>query len=89
MAKKKTTKKKTTKRGRPKGSRTKAVDIVDMTRTKCRKCGSTKRSRYLSKREWKVSGKHPDGWTFRGIIWRRCQCLDCGQWRDDREFLPE
>lgn len=51
--------------------------------TRCRKCGSPERSPYVNRRAIEVGGVEPDGRRYRRVVWRRCQCLECGQWRDD------
>ena len=76
-----TTKK--SRRGRPKGSPNREVDVVTAQPTRCKKCGSPERSAYINRRTMEVGGIEPDGRRYRRVVWRRCQCLKCGQWRDD------
>ena len=30
-----------------------------------------------------IGGGEPDGWGCNRVVWRRYQCLEYGQWRDD------
>jgi len=70
--------------GRPKGSKNlKVDDRVVVEPSRCKKCGSTNRGPYSD---------HPRAHEFPGIrnglpysrqVWRRCRCLDCGQYRLD------
>ena len=80
--------KKTTprKRGRPKGSRSKKVESVVVQESRCTKCGSTRRSKYINKRVLRLSGVRPDGTVYESVTWRRTKCLDCDQWRDDKTY---
>lgn len=71
------------KKGRPVGSPNREVDVVQAVATSCKKCGSTQRSPYVNRRVMHVSGVEANGKTYKTVIWRRCQCLGCGQWRDD------
>ena len=78
------------KRGRPKGSRNnKRLAGADIRRTRCPKCGSTRRSPYTQKRELDATGMDSDGRIYQSVKWRRTQCKKCDQWRDDRELVYE
>ena len=77
------------KAGRPRGAKTKKAESVDTITSTCPKCGSSKRSKYTQHRRLDSSGRLPSGLVFCAVIWRRTKCLNCGQWRDDREFVPE
>jgi len=82
MAKKKVAKK----RGRPKGSRTATIETVVVQPSKCKKCGSTNRSKYVDKRTLDLLGQLADGTIYTSVTWRRTKCLDCGQVRDDKTY---
>ena len=75
------------KRGRPKSARNKDVDIVPIKRVRCVQCDSVARTKYQQRRSLDVSGISPEGYIFRQVIWRRCQCKACGQWRDEKEYV--
>jgi len=75
-------KKSKAKAGRPKGAKN-AKDISRAVMSRCKKCGSTERGKYLSKRELVVNGVNEKGERYTHVIWRRCQCLNCGQFRTD------
>lgn len=72
--------------GRPPGSPNRDFDIVEAHLTKCRRCGSTSRSAYQGRPE-KARMNHSDKTIV--IIWRRCKCLGCGQWRKDKYQVEE
>lgn len=74
------------KRGRPKGSKNKSVPTIDVVKSVCPTCGSSKRSPYFNKREKCFIGVDRDGNVFEKVTWRRTKCLDCGQHRDDRTY---
>lgn len=76
-------------RGRPQGSKNLVVDEVHVVLTRCQKCGSTNRGRYVNPRVSLSAGTDDNGRPYTRIVWRRTQCLDCGQWRDDiaREYV--
>lgn len=77
------------KKGRPKGSSNHDVDQADTAASRCR-CGSTRRSAYFNRRELDVAGVDPQtGQPYTSIIIRRTRCEDCGQHRDDRQFVNE
>ena len=80
------------KKGRPKGAKNGHPDHVDagLEVTRCRQCGSERRSEYHNKREEDVGGLEKDGVAYNRVTWRRTKCLDCGQVRDDitRDFVP-
>jgi hypothetical protein len=73
-------------KGRPAGSENRRYDHVDASGTRCRKCGSTERTRYEQTREIAQDGTTPDGLPFTHIVWRRTCCKACGQWRIDRFY---
>jgi hypothetical protein len=66
--------------GRPKGAANRTYQAAKIVRSRCLKCSSSERSPYGQKTEKVINGKR--------IIWRRCQCLQCGQWRIDKEIIP-
>lgn len=69
------------KRGRPKGAKN-ITDVVDVEASRCKGCGSSRRSAYMNPDYQDFSGTAQ---AFIGIWRRRCYCLDCGQPRIDRE----
>lgn len=71
------------KKGRPQGSRNREVDVVQAAATRCKKCGSTARSVYNNRRVMEVAGLDERGQPYSRVVWRRCRCEKCGQWRDD------
>lgn len=72
-------------KGRPKGSEN-TSDIVNVEPSRCKTCKSTRRGAYAGTANvHEYSGEH-DGNPFNRIVRRRCQCLDCGQWRFDCAF---
>ena len=79
------------KRGRPKGQGNYDVDTVRAEPTRCRRCGSTNRTRYTNTRVRFISGTDFQGRPYSRMIWRRTQCLHCGQYRDDiaRVYEPD
>ena len=75
--------------GRPKGSKNQRCPAVDVTPSRCPKCGSTRRSAYSgSPRIVTHAGVH-EGKPFTHVVFRRTRCLDCGQCRVDREWVNE
>lgn len=71
--------------GRPKGSTGGNVDVITVEPSRCRRCGSTRRSDYYGKTEQAFRGEH-NGQPFTHIVRRRTKCLDCGQIRVDRAY---
>jgi len=67
--------------GRPKGS-TNVTTIVEVEPSRCRNCGSSRRTKYENPERRDYSGA---GLEFAAIIYRTCRCLDCGQARRDQE----
>jgi hypothetical protein len=65
--------------GRPEGARN-VTTVTDVEPSRCKKCGSSRRSRYRTGRRKEFSGQ-----PYTAIIYRRCHCLDCRQQRVDRE----
>jgi hypothetical protein len=75
-------------KGRPKGAATKRPPQKDVHASRCIKCQSTERSEYFNRRELAIAGLHPQtGEPYTSIVIRRTRCLDCGQLRDDRQFV--
>jgi hypothetical protein len=75
-------------KGRPKGATTKRPPQKDVAASRCFKCQSTERTEYFNRRELAVAGLHPQtGEPYTSIVIRRTKCRDCGQHRDDRQFL--
>lgn len=85
MPKKKTATK-TRRAGRPRGAKNKKVTVVDSEATTCPKCGSSDRVAYYATRQKEINSKLPDGRVFDRVTWRRTQCKNCGQYRDDRQY---
>ena len=71
--------------GRPKGSTNADADVITVEPSRCRRCGSTRRSDYYGKTEQAFCGEH-NGQPFTHIVRRRTKCLDCGQSRIDRAY---
>ncbi|MEA2491842.1 MAG: hypothetical protein QOH21_3634 [Acidobacteriota bacterium] len=71
--------------GRPAGSPN-VKDAVIVQPSRCLKCGSSRRGPYQNTQRRDYRGT---GTEFVEIIYRRCQCLDCEQWRVDREHVYE
>lgn len=72
-------------RGRPPGAKNRDYVLSDAQPSRCPKCQSTDKGPYISKTEQPAVGVH-DGKEYTHVIWRRCQCLACGQYRADRSF---
>ena len=73
----------TKKPGRPKGRKSTASPTADGQLTRCPRCGSTERGRYLTRRELEHAGEDA-GQPYTHTVWRRCRCESCGQHRVDR-----
>ncbi|WP_254512865.1 hypothetical protein [Anatilimnocola floriformis] len=71
--------------GRPPGSPN-VKEVVDVEPSRCPKCKSSERGPYLNttRREFKGAGT-----PFCALLFRRCQCLNCGQIRIDRTPVYE
>lgn len=53
--------------------------------TRCRKCGSTRRTAYHGTTTRAITGIDPTtGQPYTHVIWSRTACLDCGQHRMDK-----
>lgn len=62
-------------------------DEVDAVASRCKRCGSTNRTRYFHTQEMELaSGKDLLGNPATHVVWRRCKCEDCGQYRSDKTF---
>lgn len=72
-------------RGRPAGSPNHAVEHGEATLSRC-KCGSTSRGEYFARVERKQTGVDSAGKSYTHIVWRRCKCNACGQYRVDRTY---
>jgi hypothetical protein len=82
--------KETKAKGRPKGSPNRDVHQVDAPASRCGKCDSTRRGAYFNVREMPYAGVcNVTGQVYTSIVIRRCECLDCGQFRDDRQLVNE
>jgi predicted Zn-ribbon and HTH transcriptional regulator len=82
--------KETKSKGRPKGSPNREIDQVDAPASTCPKCGSTKRGPYFNRRDLPYAGTcQATGQVYTSIVIRRCECSDCGQFRDDRQLVNE
>lgn len=70
---------------RPKGSpNTRQIQTIPPSR--CHACASTRRGLYTNRNVQDYAGMDPAGQPFTAIIRRRCQCLDCGQFRIDQTY---
>jgi len=81
----------TTKRrpGRPPGPAI-ARPFSSTDASRCKKCGSTNRTRYTSFRKLEYPGKSPTtGEDCSHVILRNTTCKDCKQARTDREYVNE
>jgi hypothetical protein len=82
------TKPKPSPKGRPKGATTKRPPQNDVPASRCIKCHSTERTEYFNRRELAIAGLHPQtGEPYTSIVIRRTMCRNCGQFRDDRQFV--
>ena len=73
------------KKGRPAGSKNTQA-LVDVMPSRCHECDSTNRSPYMGNTRVQFFAGVHDGRPYTRIVRRRCQCLDCGQFRIDRSF---
>lgn len=73
-------------KGRPTGAKTVDRDLVDTVATRCRVCNSTERTDYHQVTRIEGSGQAPDGKPYSAVSLRPTQCLNCGQYRTDREY---
>jgi len=74
--------------GRPPGAKNLDVEEIEGELTRCPKCGSTERGPYFNRRDLPIRGNHlVTGLPYTSIVVRRCQCLGCGQHRDDKHYL--
>jgi hypothetical protein len=71
--------------GRPKGSTRTVPDFVNVEPSRCKRCGSTRRSDYYGKTEQAFQGEY-NGRPYTHIVRRRTKCLGCGQIRIDRTY---
>jgi len=71
--------------GRPKGSDNRNIENVKVVIGRCPRCGSTRRGKYVNTRKYQ-GGLTKAGILCTQVIIRRCQCTDCGQWRDERSY---
>lgn len=58
--------------------------VVEASVTSCPVCGSIRRSEYHGTVTHEISGITEEGAEFTHVIWKRCECLDCGQHRIDK-----
>ena len=74
--------------GRPKGS--KNSPVVETNSTRCPKCGSSNRTKYLTTRRVVFRGFHK-GEPYNSVTFRACRCLECRQRRVDKsyDFIPQ
>lgn len=54
--------------------------------SRCKKCGSTERSKYFGVAEVQEFNGLNDGEPYTHIVRRRCTCKSCGQNRFDKSF---
>ena len=75
----------TTKRrpGRPKGS--KGAAVIRVANSRCGTCQSTKKKALRIVRERPISGTDDKGRPYNRVVWRRVQCVNCGQHRVEIE----
>jgi len=73
--------------GRPKGSAN-ITTIVEVQPSRCRNCGSSRRTKYENPERRDYSGA---GLEYDAIIYRTCRCLDCGQARrvQEKVYAPK
>ncbi|MBX3440366.1 MAG: hypothetical protein KF861_22945 [Planctomycetaceae bacterium] len=69
--------------GRPKGAATQTLPTADVQLSRCRKCDSTARTKYLRTTETAHTGQLPNGQPYTHIVRRWTTCSDCGQARVD------
>lgn len=69
--------------GRPKDAKSREYATGEVVLSRCPTCNSTDRSKYEKATEHEIVGEE-DGKPYNFVIWRGCQCLNCGQWRRDR-----
>ena len=60
--------------------------LVNVAASRCPKCGSTERSRYVCVVRRPSTGMDADGQPHSHVVWRRTRCRACGQSRVDRSF---
>lgn len=71
-------------RGRPRGSKNRQYDQVEVEPSRCRKCGSTAKAPYFNVRIAETPHQcDRQGREFNYTAWKRTLCLDCGQHRVD------
>lgn len=60
-------------------------DEVETVVSRCKRCGSTERSKYFRTTEMEApNGRGPLGEPATHIVWRACKCESCGQHRIDK-----
>lgn len=65
-----------------KGKPNRKYDECNVAISRCKKCGSTERSNYRPMHEMQIAFD-PEGNPVTHVVWRACQCLNCGQYRRD------
>lgn len=71
-------------KGRPIG-RENIRETAEASPSRCPKCQSTRRGRYLARTVQAYAGENSDG-PYTHIVRRRCRCLDCDQMRIDTSY---
>ena len=71
--------------GRPRGAKN-VTDIQTVILSRCKRCGSTERTKYGSPRIQEYAGILANGDRYTHIVRNRTRCLACGQARIDRSF---
>lgn len=75
--------------GRPPGSPDAPKDSELLFPSRCKRCKSTRRSRFRSTRVQKYNGLDPAGRPATHVVRHLTTCLDCGQVRTVREYPNE
>ncbi len=73
-------------KGRPVGKKNIPRDEVEVTPSRCKGCGSTKRKPYGNLIVQIAAGKTVDGKPFTHMVARPTVCSDCGQARRDISY---
>ena len=68
---------------RPKNAKARQYVTAIAIISRCPICKSTERSAYTKTMEVNVVGEE-NGMPYNTVVWRTCQCSNCGQWRRDR-----
>lgn len=63
------------------------TETVDVVESRCPKCGSSDRTKYINVIKRDISGIGTDGEEYNRVVWRTTYCKKCGQRRVDRSFV--